>query len=118
MRLGGFEDGCRGSYDSDRGSSQGHAAYMAKEPPYSTAEQIELIVRMEAAIDRLAPRSSRYVKEAESFRRDQPRPRGVRLAGVLQALKEDVNAGWLKTVEELSGLPEVLHVTACLKFCM
>jgi hypothetical protein len=88
-----------------------HAAYMAKEPPYSTAEQIELIVRMEAAIDRLAPRSSRYVKEAESFRRDQPRPRGVRLAGVLQALKEDVNAGWLKTVEELSGLPEVLHVT-------
>jgi hypothetical protein len=53
MRLGGFEDGCRGSYDSDRGSSQGHAAYMAKEPPYSTAEQIELIVRMEAAIDRL-----------------------------------------------------------------
>jgi hypothetical protein len=42
-----------------------HAAYMAKEPPYSTAEQIELIVRMEAAIDRLAPRSSRYVKEAE-----------------------------------------------------
>jgi hypothetical protein len=29
----------------------------------------------------------------------------------LQALKEDVNAGWLKTVEELSGLPEVLHVT-------
>jgi len=78
-----------------------HAALMAKEPPYSTAEQVELIVRMEAAIERLAPGSSRYVQEAETFRRDQPRPRGLRLTGVLKALKEDVTAGWLKTVEEL-----------------
>jgi hypothetical protein len=32
-----------------------YAAFMAKEPPYSTAEQTELVVRMEAAIERLAP---------------------------------------------------------------
>jgi hypothetical protein len=30
-----------------------HAAYLAKAPPYSVAEQTELIVRMEAAIERL-----------------------------------------------------------------
>jgi hypothetical protein len=74
---------------------------MIKEPPYSTAEAVELIVRMEAAIERLAPRSSRYVQEAETFRRNDQRPRMVRLAGVLKALKEDVNEGWLQTVEEL-----------------
>jgi hypothetical protein len=82
-----------------------HAAFMAKEPPYSTVEQTELVVRMEAAIERLAPRSSRYVQEAERIRlyeQHNLRPRGVRLAGVLKALKEDVNAGWLKTVEELA----------------
>jgi hypothetical protein len=78
-----------------------HAAYLAKPQPYRAAEQTELIVRMEAAIERLAPRSSRYVKEAETFRRYHGRERSVRLAGILQALKEDVNAGWLKTVEEL-----------------
>jgi hypothetical protein len=80
------------------------AAFIAKEPPYSTAEQTALAVRMEAAIERLAPRSSRYVKEAERIRLDQQhnlRLRVVRLAGVLKALKEDVNAGWLQTVEEL-----------------
>ena len=78
-----------------------YEAYMIKEPPYSTAEAVELIVRMEAAIERLAPRSSRYVQEAETFRRNDQRPRMVRLAGVLKALKEDVNEGWLQTVEEL-----------------
>jgi hypothetical protein len=78
-----------------------YGAYMIKEPPYSTAEAVELIVRMEAAIERLAPRSSRYVQEAETFRRNDQRPRMVRLAGVLKALKEDVNEGWLQTVEEL-----------------
>lgn len=78
-----------------------HAAYLAKPPPHRVAEQTELIVRMDAAIERLAPRSSRYVQEAEKFRRYEGRARSVQLAGILQALKEDVNAGWLKTVEEL-----------------
>lgn len=44
------------------------------------------------------------MQEAERirlFEQHDLRPRGVRLAGVLKALKEDVNAGWLKTVEEL-----------------
>jgi hypothetical protein len=56
---------------------------------------------MEAVIERLAPRSSRYLREAETFRLFDQRPRIVRLAGVLKALKEDVHAGWLTTVEEL-----------------
>ncbi len=30
-----------------------HAAYRAKPPPHNVAEQTELIVRMEAAIERL-----------------------------------------------------------------
>jgi hypothetical protein len=42
------------------------------------------------------------LKAHAAYMAKEPRPRGVRLAGVLQALKEDVNAGWLKTVEELA----------------
>jgi hypothetical protein len=34
-----------------------HAAYRAKPPPHNVAEQTELIVRMEAAIERLVLRS-------------------------------------------------------------
>jgi hypothetical protein len=84
-----------------KGLLKAYEAYIVKDPPYSTAEAVELIVRMEAAIERLAPRSSRYVQEAEKFRLNDQRPRIVRLAGVLKALQEDVHAGWLKTVEEL-----------------
>jgi hypothetical protein len=64
-------------------------------------ESSELVVRLQAAVDRLVPRSSTYAKEAAAYRDQPSHVRIPELIGILKAIREDVNAGWLTTVEEL-----------------
>jgi len=62
-----------------------------------------LVTRAIAAVERLAPRGSRYVQDAshETLRRDGPRSSLPTLAGILRALREDYEAGYMRSVEEL-----------------
>jgi hypothetical protein len=64
-------------------------------------ESAELVVRLQAAVDRIVPSSTTYAKEATAHRDAPAHVRIPALLGVLKALKEDIKAGWLKTVEEL-----------------
>jgi hypothetical protein len=59
--------------------------------------------RCVAAVERLAPRGSRYVLDAtnESIRVRRPGLAVAELAGILRALRDDYEAGYMRTVEEL-----------------
>ena len=63
-------------------------------------ESAALVVRLRAAIDRLASRS-RYQREAEAADGDPPHTRIPVLVGILVGLREDVRAGWMTSLEEL-----------------
>ncbi|MEA5358741.1 hypothetical protein VA596_04275 [Amycolatopsis sp., V23-08] len=60
-----------------------------------------LATRMQAAVQRLAPRDSVYAREAHGIRPLSPRLELPRLNDLLLAMKEDIQAGWLTTVVEL-----------------
>jgi len=60
-----------------------------------------LVVRCQAAVDRLAPRGSSYRAEAEAVKVHVPLRRIPLLVGVLGAMRADIEAGWLASVEEL-----------------
>lgn len=51
-------------------------------------------VRLSACIDRLAPSTSSYAREASRHASEPAHVRVPRLVGVLRALKADVEAGW------------------------
>jgi hypothetical protein len=63
-------------------------------------ESDELANRLYAAVFRLAPASSSYVEQAKAAP-DTTHLRIPRLLGIVRAMKADVSAGWLTTVEEL-----------------
>jgi hypothetical protein len=57
--------------------------------------------RAAAAVARLAPPGSAYVSEAQSTQREIPSKAVVTLVGILRALRDDYEAGYLRGVEEL-----------------
>lgn len=68
------------------------------------AETSIVITRLAATIDRLAPEGSRYKKNAHAAltKFGETNCYNVQLlAGILQALRADYEAGYLKTIEEL-----------------
>ena len=68
----------------------------------SDAETRTLFTRMLAAIERLTPAGSTYRQQAEDVRKAPHIGSSVLdLAGVLQALRDDYAAGYMKSIEEL-----------------
>lgn len=64
----------------------------------------ELVTRMFAAIDRLAPQGSKYFEHARHWANSSSVYDGSALsplAGILKALRDDYEAGYLQTVTEL-----------------
>jgi len=59
-----------------------------------------LRTRLAAGVDRLAPSNSTYVREARALTGDDWFV-AQRLAGILNALRDDYSAGYMATVEEL-----------------
>lgn len=81
-------------------------ADLAKKAKYDDLSDLEddlsrFAVRLQAAMDRLAPRSSTYAKEADRYREYADHLKVRCLLGVLRALAEDVRLGWMSSVEEL-----------------
>lgn len=64
---------------------------------------VEMITRSRAAIERLTGRKSPYQRQADEILAGKAYEQFklVRLTGVLRSLKADINAGYLKTFEEL-----------------
>lgn len=60
-----------------------------------------IVVRLNAAIERVAPVASSYRKEAATHLGHEPHVRLDPLVGIVSALRDDVAAGWLTTVAEL-----------------
>jgi hypothetical protein len=69
----------------------------------TTAERAQMRTRMVATIERLAPRGSRYVLDATASKLLAGNPGAAVpvLAGVLRALRDDYEAGYLQSIEEL-----------------
>jgi hypothetical protein len=63
-------------------------------------EMVELVSRLNAAIFRMSPRSSTYAVQAKEAS-GQPVFQLPVLVGIARAIKADVEAGWVTTVEEL-----------------
>lgn len=59
-----------------------------------------LRTRLAAGVDRLAPSNSTYVRDARALKGDDWFV-AQRLAGILNALRDDYSAGFMSTVEEL-----------------
>lgn len=82
----------------DRNSVLG-TTYEAADP-----QPREMRTRALAAIERLSPPGSAYIQEARGVAQTKGRADGylvVRLAGILRALRADVQAGYMRTVEEI-----------------
>ena len=60
-----------------------------------------LVVQLRTAIDRLAPSASLYRSEAEAKDAQSVHVRIPVYVGILEALRKDIDCGWLTTVEEL-----------------
>ncbi len=70
----------------------------------SDADTSQILTRMASAIDRLAPEGSRHKKNAHASikRHGETNCFNIQIfAGILQALRSDYEAGYLKSVEEL-----------------
>jgi len=78
--------------------THGRWFFKAEEP-----ERSLIRTRCLAAVDRLAPSNSWYVLDAttDAVLELDPGEGVVKLAGVLRALREDYEAGYMRTVEEL-----------------
>jgi len=57
--------------------------------------------RLMAGIERLAPKNSSYVQDAKAVKKGWAGPEILDLAGIAGALKEDFQAGYILTIEEL-----------------
>jgi hypothetical protein len=67
-------------------------------------ESSAFVVRLRAAIERLAPASSTYVKEMNAIASDKNNSTAFRIrayVGILQALRADADEAWLQGVSEL-----------------
>src|SRR3990172_662286 len=76
----------------------------AKHPDLSdlpNQEAYEIVTLMAAAIDRLAPLDSRYVKDTKDLKGTSLDNRLTVSAGILRALKSDYLAGNLQSISEL-----------------
>lgn len=62
-----------------------------------------LCVRIDALLQRLVPKTSAYATEAAAVRKQVPRSiyRLPRYVGILRALRDDLEAGWMSHIEEL-----------------
>lgn len=60
-----------------------------------------IVVRLHAAIDRLVPRGTTYANEMASIENDPVHVRIPIYVGILRALRDDMNDGWLETIAEL-----------------
>ncbi len=61
-----------------------------------------LINRFQAAIDRLTPPTSAYARQSQHVLDNPAHIRLPHLVGILTALREDMNAGWVQSVVELA----------------
>lgn len=64
-------------------------------------ESAAFVVRLRAAVDRLAPSSSAYARTALASDGEARHVRIRTLVGIVEAIRADMAAGWLRTVEEL-----------------
>ena len=64
------------------------------------------VTRLRAALDRFAPGQNAYTKEMAAVERDSPPERIPVYMGILEALRADIDAGWLE------GVAELLHAEA------
>lgn len=65
-------------------------------------ELVAIATRFRAAIRRLSPSDSEYVRRADAIEKRATPAYSVRhLGGILQALRQDVAAGYTQTIEEL-----------------
>jgi hypothetical protein len=67
----------------------------------SDIEMRKIRLRCEAAVERLAPANSVYMRDAHNLGKMWDGKRILTLIGILQALQADYAAGYLRTVEEL-----------------
>lgn len=69
-------------------------------------ESDAIVVRLRAALERLAPGPSPYAKERDAITNDHNNSTALRIrlyVGILRALRADANDGWLE------GIAELLH---------